>query len=124
MHRAGYDPMGAVELQQTFVNLSKDRKRNKLTELFASHPPSEERVEANRRHAATLPKGGIRGAARYQQVMRRLTETKPAYEAYDEATKAFADADFSEARRLANKALAMEPKEARFHSLLGDIAER
>ena len=122
MHRAGYDPMGAVELQQTFVNLSKDRKRNKLTELFASHPPSEERVEANRRHAATLPKGGIRGTARYQQVMRRLTETKPAYEAYDEATKAFADADFSEARRLANKALAIEPNEARFHSLLGDIA--
>ncbi|MGB0997277.1 MAG: M48 family metalloprotease [Pseudomonadales bacterium] len=122
MHRAGYDPMGAVDLQQTFVNLSKDRKSNKLGELFASHPPSQERVEANRRHAATLPKGGVRGAARYQQIMRRLNETKSGYEAYDKATKAFADANFGEARRLANKALSIEPNEARFHSLLGDIA--
>ena len=43
MHRAGYDPMGAVELQQTFVNLSKDSKRNKLTELFMIiHPLKSE----------------------------------------------------------------------------------
>ena len=122
MHRAGYDPVGAVDLQQTFVNLSKDRKSNMLEGLFASHPPSQERVEANRNHASTFPKGGIRGEARYQQVMRRLNETKPAYAAYDKATKAFEEADFVSARRLITEALSIEPNEARFHSMLGDIA--
>ncbi len=122
MYRAGYDPLGAVDLQQTFVNLSKDRNSNMLEGLFASHPPSQQRVAANRAHAASFPPGGERGENRYQQVMRRLNETKPAYTAYDQATKALQTADFDEAQRLANKALSIEPNESLFHSLLGDIA--
>jgi tetratricopeptide (TPR) repeat protein len=54
--------------------------------------------------------------------MRRLNETKPAYAAYDKATKAFEEADFVNARRLTTEALSIEPNEARFHSMLGDIA--
>ncbi|HCY04083.1 MAG TPA: peptidase M48, partial [Gammaproteobacteria bacterium] len=90
--------------------------------LFASHPPSQERVENNRLHAATLPKGGVRGVARYQQVMQRLQSTKTAYQAYEDATAAFAEADFAAATSLAQKAVSIEPNEAQFHSLLGDIA--
>jgi predicted Zn-dependent protease len=47
MSKAGYDPQGAVELQQTFVRLSEDRRQDWLSGLFASHPPSQERVDTN-----------------------------------------------------------------------------
>ncbi|PPD17058.1 MAG: peptidase M48, partial [Methylotenera sp.] len=46
MKKAGYDPAAAVTLQETFVRLSKDRESNFITGLFASHPPSPERVAA------------------------------------------------------------------------------
>jgi len=42
MSAAGYDPQGAVDLQQTFVRLSKGRKSDLLSNLFASHPPSQQ----------------------------------------------------------------------------------
>ena len=122
MHLAGYDPAAAVDLQQTFVNLESGRKSSSLSTLFASHPPSRERVENNRLHAATLPTGGRRGAARYQQVMRRLQTSKPAYQAYENATAAFAEADFATATTLAKEAIQIEPNEAQFHTLLGDLA--
>ena len=122
MARAGYDPMGAVDLQQTFVNISRSRQSNALAPLFASHPPSSERLANNRAHATTLPKGGERGTVSYQQTMQRLQITKPAYQAYEKATAAFAEADFPTARALAKKAIKIEPNEAHFFGLLGDIA--
>ena len=122
MYKAGYDPMGAVDLQQTFVEISQTRQNNALGRLFASHPPSKARLQSNRLHAQTLPSGGARGEQRYQQVMQRLHETKPAYQAYAKATAAFADADFSTAKALADSAIKIEPNESQFHSLLGDIA--
>ena len=48
MKKAGYDPAAAVTLQETFVRLSKDRKSDFISGLFASHPPSPERVAANK----------------------------------------------------------------------------
>ncbi|MDX1451096.1 MAG: M48 family metalloprotease, partial [Oleiphilaceae bacterium] len=47
MVKAGYNPMGAVELQRVFVQLAQGRKSSWLEGLFASHPPSQERVEQN-----------------------------------------------------------------------------
>lgn len=121
MSRAGYDPQGAVDLQQTFVKLKDNRQPNFLEGLFASHPPSQERVDTNRAHAQTLPRGGIQGRARYQQMMARLNRTKPAYDAYGEAKKALADNRSKAARRLVNEAIELEPKEGHFYTLLGDI---
>ena len=41
MARAGYEPLAAVELQQTFLALSGDGDRdNQFSDLFSSHPPS------------------------------------------------------------------------------------
>ena len=91
MSRAGYDPQGAVDLQQTFVNLKDSKQPDFLQGLFASHPPSQERLRENRIHAANLPAGGIQGRQRYREAMRRLNQTKPGYEAYDEAKQALAD---------------------------------
>src|SRR5687767_10837259 len=50
MAAAGYDPDAAVSLQETFVRLSEERggRGGRLATLFASHPPSEERVAKNR----------------------------------------------------------------------------
>ncbi|MCO6413577.1 MAG: M48 family metalloprotease [Thiogranum sp.] len=123
MSRAGYDPQGAVRLQETFVKLSEGRRQDWLSGLFASHPPSQERVENNRKDAAALPEGGETGKERYRQKIARLIETKPAYEAYDKARKAAKDGKTAEARSLVSKAISIEPREGHFHSLLGDIAQ-
>src|SRR5918993_4762068 len=59
MAAAGYDPNAAVSLQQTFVRLSEQSGGDggRLATLFASHPPSVERVEKNRETAAMLAAG-------------------------------------------------------------------
>ena len=124
MARAGYDPQGAVELQKTFVKLSEGRQQNWLSGLFASLPPSPERVENNIEIAAKLPKGGEIGSERYKREIAHLVKTKPAYESYHDAQKALADGDTAEAQRLVKKAIAIEPREGHFHSLLGDIEQK
>jgi predicted Zn-dependent protease len=121
MSRAGYNPQGAVDLQQTFVDLSGQKDSNFLQGLFASHPPSKQRLEANRTYAQTLPKGVITGKARYQQVMERLNKTKPAYEDYEKARQSAKENRPKEARKLVNKAIKVEPNEGHFHSFLGDL---
>lgn len=121
MSKAGYDPQGAVELQQTFVRLSEGRQSDWLSGLFASHPPSPERVKANRVTATTLPAGGVRGQDRYQAVMKKTMSTIPAYEAYDEGRKALSEKKINEALALANKALNLYSEEAHFHALRGDV---
>ncbi len=121
MSKAGYDPRGAITLQETFVRLSEGRQSDWLSGLFASHPPSEERVRANMATAAALPAGGKTGATEYQQAMRETRAAKPAYDAYDEGRKALSEKKVDEALALANKALGLFPKEAHFHALRGDV---
>jgi predicted Zn-dependent protease len=123
MAKAGYDPRAAVSLQETFVRLSGGGGNGEgwLSGLFASHPPSQERVDRNRQTAAQLPMGGDLGRERYQAATATLRSRQPAYEAYDEAQKALAEDRIDEARRLAEQAARQVPQEAHFHSLLGDI---
>ena len=121
MSAAGYNPQGAVELQETFVELSKDRRSDWLSGLFASHPPSTERVANNKQTAATLPDGGELGRDVYMRKTAYLRSMAPAYKAHDEARKALADDQLEEARSLASEAIKLEPREALFHALSGDI---
>lgn len=121
MSRAGYDLQGAIDLQKTFVKLSEGRNENWLTGLFASHPPSRERVENNIRTAAAKMAGGMRAKERFQSKTAHIIKTKPAYEAYDKGRKALGDGKIAEARKLARQALAGEPREGHFYALLGDI---
>lgn len=122
MKKAGYDPAAAVVLQETFVRLSKDRKSNFISGLFASHPPSAERVAANKVTLAKLGAGGEVGKDAFAKHVGKLKSTQLAYEAYDKAVKALKDGDTVAATKLAKKAIAGEPREARFQELLGDIA--
>lgn len=121
MQRAGYDPQGAVSLQETFVRLSEGREQDWLSGLFASHPPSQERVQANRQLAKKMPDGGFMGVDEYQAAVQQAREAKPAYDAYDQGREALAEGNTDEALRLANEALQLFPEEANFHALRGDI---
>jgi predicted Zn-dependent protease len=121
MAEAGYDPQGAVHLQETFVELSKERREDWLSGLFASHPPSQERVENNRKTAAELPAGGELGRERYQQKIAYLERVKPAYTAYDEAGQALSEKNLTLAQKNLDRALAIEPREALFMAMQGDI---
>ncbi len=121
MAQAGYDPQGAVDLQETFVRLSEGRRSNWLSGLFASHPPSQERVAANRATAASLPPGGRVGKAEYAAALSRTMQLKPAYDAYDEGRKALSEKRLDEALAKADQALDLFPGEAHFHALRGDI---
>ncbi|MEJ8569652.1 M48 family metalloprotease [Elongatibacter sediminis] len=121
MTEAGYDPQGAVELQETFLELAGDRRQDWLSGLFASHPPSRERLENNRETAAELPAGGERGGERFHRNTAYLRRVQPAYDAYDEAGKLAADEQLSEAAEKLESALAIEPREALFHGLAGDL---
>jgi predicted Zn-dependent protease len=121
MKAAGYDPAAAVDLQQTFVRLSEGRQSGWLQGLFASHPPSQERVQRNQATVAQLGAGGERGTERYRNKLATLLKQKPAYEAYDAGRKALAENNSAEAERLARKAIQLEPRESHFYALLGDI---
>lgn len=121
MKNAGYDPQGAVMLQETFVRLSEGRNQDWLSGLFSSHPPSQERVAANIKTAKKWPGGGELGVDRYRAAMQQTMANKPAYDAYDEGRKALAEKQYDTALSLANKALGMYPAEAHFHALRGDV---
>jgi len=120
MSEAGYDPQGAIALQETFMRLSEGRATDWLSGLFASHPPSQERVEANKATAEILPPGGVIGEERYRAAMQRTMDSKPAYDAYDEGRKALADADTDLAAEKADAAIRLFPDEAHFYALRGD----
>jgi len=120
MSRAGYDPRAAIGLQETFVRLSKGDHQDWLTGLFASHPPSQDRVEANRETVRILAPRGELGTEAYQKAIAGLRKTKEAYDAHDEGRIALQTGEPAQARELARKALAIEPREARFYALAGD----
>ncbi len=121
MADAGYDPQGAVQLQETFLRLSEGRDPDWLNGLFASHPPSRERLERNRAMAQKLPAGGHTEPQRYARMMAGLMRSAPAYAAYDEAIAAAGRGEFDRARPLLDRALEQEPDEALFHALDGDL---
>lgn len=122
MKKAGYDPTAAVTLQETFVRLSKDRNSSFIDGLFASHPPSDARVAANKATLAELGASGVWGKEVYAQKVGKLKADEAAYKEYDDGVKALARGDVAQAGALARQAVAAEPREARFPELQGDIA--
>ena len=124
MSRAGYNPEGAVALQKTFVRLSEGHAQGWLQGMFASHPPSQERVLNNQARLQALPMGGEFGEKRFLSKTAHLRATKPAYEAYDKAQKALASGYTTQAMHLTERAIRLEPKEGHFYALLGDIEQQ
>jgi predicted Zn-dependent protease len=122
MARAGYDPSAAIGLQQTFVRLSEGRDTGGwLGGLFASHPPSAERVAANEQTALTLPATGTVGREAYMNATANLRRDAPGYARLDAAREALAADDLTLARSEAEAAAAIIPDEAMVDATLGDI---
>lgn len=124
MKAAGYDPQAAVELQELFLELSEGRETNWLNGLFASHPPSARRVQANQELVQKLGGGGFRGRDVYQRRIAKIKELQPAYDAHDKAMKLASEGDFTAALASANQAIKAEPREAMFYSLRGRIYQQ
>ncbi len=125
MKRAGYDPSAAVTLQETFVRLSKaggTTENSWMDGLFASHQPSEERVQKNQRTAAEHGPGGRLGEAEYVAATTKLGQNKPAYDKLDQAMAAGRKKDFATAKSLASATAKAVPQEGQFQEFLGEIA--
>ena len=124
MAAAGYDPGAAEALMQTFVELSEDQADDWVSGLFASHPPSRERLENNRALADELGRTGDWRREEYREATRQLRERAPAYRAYENGRRALREDQPDVAAAHARAALEQEPNEARFHALLGETLWR
>ena len=123
MSRAGYDPYGAVRMQEVLLKESQGRPSDLFSSMLSTHPPSAERVASNRAFAATLP-AGKSGRNEYHRRLSGLFKAAPAYSAYEEGVKAMKAKDFRKARSFADKAIRIEPREAQFHVLKGAVFEQ
>jgi len=122
MAKAGYDLQGAVDLQEIFLSFSKGRESSWVDGLFASHPPSQERVDENKKHASEYKsKDRFTGKSEYAAALSYLKKKAPAYELADQANQKLAKKKYEKALSLINDALKIEPKESLFHSIQGDI---
>jgi tetratricopeptide (TPR) repeat protein len=111
---------GAVTLQETFRRMSGNKQSSWFEGLFASHPPSQERLEANRKRAAKLPPGGEVGVEAYAAAMAKTIKAKPAYDAYDAGRKALKNKNADVALAKADEAIRLLPDEGHFYALRGD----
>ncbi|WP_092008390.1 M48 family metalloprotease [Marinobacter daqiaonensis] len=123
MVEAGYDPEAAVELQELFLKLSEGQNPGFLKGLFATHPPSQKRVEANRRLAEKYGAEGYRGREVYQRKIAEAKRLQPAYELHNEAIQLANNKDYQAALSKVNQALKMAPNEAAFHATRGQLHE-
>jgi len=119
MSEAGCNPQGAVTLQEEFVRMSEGRNQGFIDGLFASHPPSQDRVDANRAFVEQLPPGGTVGEDRYQAAIAQLIHDADAYEAQNKATAALNDKKPEEALELLDTAISIQPDEGQFWELRG-----
>lgn len=119
MAKAGYDPYGAVRLQETFVRLSEGQQADIISGLFASHPPSQARVDANKTKLTSLPQGGIVGRDRYRRAIGQILHDAPAYEAQTESIKALNTKDHRTALSHLDRAIKIQPREGQFWELRG-----
>lgn len=127
MAKAGYNLQGAIDLQALFVELSKDKKSSWIDGLFASHPPSLERVAENKKHLLQL-QGGLNntftGTKAYQTALTTLRGQQPAYDLADQAAHALATKQTEKAFGLINKAINLLPEEALFRASKGLIYDQ
>lgn len=109
----GYDPYAAVELQELFVKMSEGKRSDFISGLFASHPPSQQRVIANRERAQKLS-GSKRNKAAFDRAMAQMKKDMPAYTTHERAIAAAQNKDMATAMKLIDQAIRQQPKENLF----------
>ena len=121
MQKAGYDPQAAVELQELFVRMMEKQEPSWVEGLFASHPPSRDRVSTNRAEVAKYPKGGARNKDAFQRALAQLKKDKDAYTGYQDAIKAAKAKQYDKALSLVDNSIQQQPKENLFWELKGKL---
>jgi predicted Zn-dependent protease len=120
MAKAGYDTQAAVELQEIFVKLSEGKNAGFIEGLFASHPPSQERVAKNRQNATKYP-GGVRNKDAFQRAMAQVNKDKKAYANYQKAQKLAGEKKYIDALAYVDQSIAQQPKENLFWEMKGQL---
>ena len=104
------------------MRLSAGQESNWFDGLFASHPPSQARVQANIETIRNLHlPAGDTFQARYQQKIAYLVETKPAYSKYERARTLSMNDELTSAMDSVTQEINLIPMEARFLGLQGNI---
>lgn len=128
MVKAGYNPMGAVRLQEYFYQELEGGRNPMFVEgIFRTHPFSKERLDNARARIAERYAGIARdpGYTFNEEIFRRKTaqlrEVQKAYDIADEGDKLFQEKRYGEALAKYEAAAAREPDQAPFHSSIGRI---
>ncbi len=121
MDRAGFDPEGMITLQETLKALY-HKDENGLKTLFSTHPQFDERLSKAKLHlAAFSSKSYPNHCERFQKALKYLQGKREAYKYYDKAVSSVKNDEIEKAWRLLDKAISIEPKEALFYALRGQI---
>ena len=130
MVRAGYNPLGSVQLQEFLLKQSGEQNPAWLAGLFRTHPFSRERMEANQayiqsRYPTTLHDPHYTLAPEhFHRATAGLRKSAKAYALYDEGREAEQRKDLNGAIALYRQAVQMAPDQALLHAALGNALLR
>jgi predicted Zn-dependent protease len=126
MVRAGYDPRGAIDLQEFFFEkFEKGKDPLWIEGLFRTHPFSAERLQNIRnyvsgKYSSALGSPSYRiSEGRYLDRIERLRKVQKAYDVYDEGVKLLKEKKRRSALEKFQRAIEMEPRQAPFYSKAG-----
>ena len=128
MVKAGYNPEGAVRLQEYFFTQLEGGKNPMWAEgLFRTHPFSKERLDNARARIAQQYPDTVKNPnytfneTIFRQKTARLREVQKAYEIADQGDKLLKEKRYDEALARYREAERMEPGQSPFHSSAGQV---
>jgi predicted Zn-dependent protease len=123
MVKAGYNPEGAIKLQEYFYEQLEGKKNPDFVQgLFRTHPFSKERLENARALIAQRYPDTVRNPnytfneTIFTQKTARLREVQKAYEIADKGDKLFQEKRYEEALAQYRQAILRDSGQAPFHS--------
>jgi len=118
--KAGYHPVGMVQLQEILL-AAHEREPSRVEALLLTHPLSSERIATARQRIASLelPPGLTMGEQSFRTSTGKLRRMAPAYEEYDRGAALLAEGKTQQAITAMEKAVRLAPGQAVFHADLG-----
>ena len=111
MAKAGYDVQAAINVEKLFLKLDGSKQDSWVTSLFATHPPSRERLKADKKTARHYGSGGVEGKAEYESVIEAVHTKRRAYQDLEKGRRYLSKGKIKKALVSAQKGLAIEPNE-------------
>ncbi len=126
MVAAGYDPVGAIQLQEFFLKKSEGEKNPSwLTGLFRTHPFSRDRMGANQNYIHTRYPNAVNnpnfilGPQQFLEATKGLRATQKAYDLYDQGQQQESKNNLAGTIDLYRQAVRAAPDQALIHTGLG-----